>query len=92
MILGFQDETTRDIYDGLDSKKARRIPKDLWPLVRRKLDQLNRAAQIEDMKAPPNNRLMKFGNGYKIRVNDQFRITFTFSKGNADNVLISDTH
>ena len=44
------------------------------------------------MKAPPNNRLMKFGNGYKIRVNDQFRITFTFSKGNADNVLISDTH
>ena len=92
MILGFQDETTRDIYDGLDSKKARRIPKDLWPLVRRKLDQLNRAAQIEDMKAPPNNRLMKFGNGYKIRVNDQFRITFTFSKGNADNVLITDTH
>ena len=92
MILGFQDETTRDIYDGLDSKKARRIPKDLWPLVRRKLDQLNRAAQIEDMKAPPNNRLMKFGKGYKIRVNDQFRITFTFARGNADNVLVSDTH
>ncbi len=92
MILGFQDETTRDIYDGLDSKKARQIPKELWPIVRRKLDQLNRAVQIEDMKAPPNNRLMKFGNGSKIRVNDQFRITFKFSGGNASDVLVSDTH
>jgi proteic killer suppression protein len=69
-----------------------RIPKYLWPIVRRKLDQLNRAATIKDMKAPPNNRLMKLGGGYKIRVNDQYRITFKFGKGNATDVLVSDTH
>lgn len=92
MIVGFKDGTTRDIYDGLESKAARQIPKELWPIVRRKLDLLNRATTIEDMKAPPNNRLMKFGSGYKIRVNDQFRITFKFDKGNATDVLVSDTH
>jgi toxin HigB-1 len=92
MILSFHDETTRDIYDGLESKKARQVPKELWPIVRRKLDQLNRAIRIEDLKAPPNNRLMKFGQGYKIRVNDQFRITFKFANGNATEVLVADTH
>jgi proteic killer suppression protein len=92
MILAFNGQTTQDIYDGLDSKAARKIPKPLWPIVRRKLDQLNRSATIEDMKAPPNNRLVKFGGGYKIRVNDQYRITFKFDKGNATDVLVSDTH
>jgi len=92
MILGFKDQATRDVYDGLDSRAARRIPRELWEVARRKLDQLNRAATIQDMRAPPNNRLMKFGNGYKVRVNDQYRMTFNFDRGNATDVLISDTH
>jgi toxin HigB-1 len=44
------------------------------------------------MKAPPNNRLMKYAGGYKIRVNDQYRITFKFERGNATDVMVSDTH
>ena len=92
MILGFKDTATRDIYDGLDSKPARQIPKELWAIARRKLDQLNRAATIEDLRAPPNNRLMKYKGGYKIRVNNQYRITFKFDKGNATEVCVSDTH
>jgi proteic killer suppression protein len=92
MILGFKDTATRDIYDGLDSKAARQIPKELWAISRRKLDQLNRATSIDDMRAPPNNRLMKYKDGYKIRVNNQYRITFKFDNGNATDVLVSDTH
>ena len=92
MILGFKDAATRDIYDGLASKSAREVPTELWPIVRRKLDQLNRAITVEDMKAPPNNRLMKYAGGYKIRVNDQYRITFKFAGGNATDVMVSDTH
>lgn len=92
MILSFGSQATRDVYDGLESRAARTIPKELWGVARRKLDQLNAATTIQDMRAPPNNRLMKFGNGYKIRVNDQYRLTFNFDKGNATDVLISDTH
>lgn len=92
MILGFKDAATQDIYDGLASKAARQIPKELWVVIRRKLDQLNRATTIEDMRAPPNNRLMKYKSGYKIRVNDQYRVTFKFDKGHATEVLVSDTH
>lgn len=92
MILGFKDQATRDLYDGLDSKAARTIPKAIWEVARRKLDQLNRATSIQDMRAPPNNRLMKFGNGYKVRINDQYRMTFVFAGGNATDVQISDTH
>ena len=92
MILSFEDQTTKDIYDGLDSKAARKLPKDVWAVARRKLDQLNRAVSTEDMRAPPNNRFMKFEDGFKIRVNDQYRMTFKFDNGNATDVLISDTH
>lgn len=92
MILSFKDQATKDIYDGLDSKAARKIPKEVWVVARRKLDQLNRAITTDDMKAPPNNRLMKFRDGFKVRVNDQYRLTFKFANGNATDVLISDTH
>lgn len=92
MILGFKDQATRDLFDGLDSRSARTIPKEIWDVARRKLDQLNRATTIQDMRAPPNNRLMKFGGGYKVRINDQYRMTFKFSGGNASDVLVSDTH
>ena len=41
MMRSFGDDTTRDIWHGVNSKVARRIPKALWPVVRRKLDQLD---------------------------------------------------
>ena len=45
MIRTLADDTTRDIWNGVNSKAARRIPRELWPNVRRKLDQLD-AVQI----------------------------------------------
>ena len=90
MIGSFADRTTEDIYHGTETKAARRIPKELWPVARRKLDMLNRAAVPGDLKRPPGNRLKRVGKLYAIRINDQFRITFTFEARNASDVLITD--
>lgn len=92
MITNFLDQISEDIYHGAETKAARRIPKELWPVARRKLDMLNRATVPEDLKSPPGNRLKHIGNLYAIRINDQFRITFKFEAGNASDVLITDYH
>ena len=57
VIRAFADDTTRDIWDGVNSKAARRIPKNLWPVVRRKLDQIDAVTTLDDFRVPPGNRL-----------------------------------
>jgi len=47
----FADRSTADIYHGADTKAARRIPKELWSVARRKLDTLNRSTVAEDLKS-----------------------------------------
>lgn len=96
MILSFADRTTQDIYDGTESKHARKIPKALWPLVRRKLDALAYAHDALDLRAPPGNRLERLhgdlAGKWSIRVNDQYRVVFAFKGGNATDVLVTDYH
>ena len=96
MIITFLSETTRDIYDGLESKQARRIPQTLWKVAQRKLDMLNAAHALNDLKAPPANRLEALkGNlkgKYSIRINDQYRLVFEYRDGNAYEVEIVDYH
>ncbi len=46
MIVSFRNETTQDVFDGKDSKQARKIPQTIWKIVRRKLDMLNGAHEI----------------------------------------------
>ena len=50
MIRSLADDTTRDIWNGVNSKAARRIPQDLWPAVRRKLDQIDTVTRLEDLR------------------------------------------
>ena len=57
MIRSFDDAGTADIYYGRDTKAARRLPKRLWPVIRRKLDALHRALTIRDLRLPAGNRL-----------------------------------
>ena len=57
MIRTLADDTTRDIWNGVNTKAARRIPQDLWPVVRRKLDQIDAVTRLDDLKVPPGNRL-----------------------------------
>lgn len=97
MITGFADKGTEDIYNGVDSKAARQtLPKSLWPVARRKLDMLNAAHSALDLQSPPGNRLEKLAGDlagrYSMRINGQYRITFTFAGGNASDVKIHDYH
>ena len=97
MIASFADQGTKDIYDGADTKASRKtLPKELWNVAKRKLDSLNAAQMLHDLKAPPNNKLEKLkgdlAGKHSIRVNEQWRIVFEFSNGTASNVVIVDYH
>ena len=97
MITSFADQGTKDIYDGADTKAARKtLPKDLWAVAKRKLDMVNAAQALQDLKVPPNNKLEKLkgdlAGKYSIRINEQWRIVFAFSSGDASDVLIIDYH
>jgi proteic killer suppression protein len=97
MILDFADEATEDIFHGNRSKAARRrLPPELWPAARRKLDRLNRAREPRDLADPPGNRLEALKGDYagyfSIRINDQYRIVFRFERSDARDVQIVDYH
>jgi proteic killer suppression protein len=96
VIRTLADDTTRDIWNGVNSKAARRVPRDLWPNVRRKLDQIDAVAQLDDLKVPPRNRLHAMTGDlrgwYAVRVNDQYRIVFRFEGADAFDVQCTDYH
>jgi proteic killer suppression protein len=97
VIQSYGDEATRDIHYGDESKAARRIPKDVWPIARRKLNIIENATSLDDCRVPPGNRLEKLKGDWKgfysIRVNDQWRIVFRFfDNATAHDVQIVDYH
>ena len=96
MIRAFADDTTRDVWNGVNSKAARRIPRVLWPIVRRKLDQIDTVTKVDDLRVPPGNRLHALADdlvGYHaIRVNDQYRIVFRFDGQDAVDVRCTNYH
>ena len=96
MIQNFKDEGTEDIFNGLSTRKALKIPKEIWPTVRRKLDMLNTAHELMDLKVPPGNRFQKLGGRltgfHSLRVNDQYRIVFKWLGHDAEDVLVTDYH
>jgi len=95
VITFFADATTEDIYNGANTKAARKIDRRVWTVIVRKLDVLNAATSLNDLKSP-GNQLEKLKDdlaGYwSIRVNDQYRILFQFSEGNAMDVSCLDIH
>jgi toxin HigB-1 len=96
VIINFSDKATEDIYNGEDSKAARSIPRSIWKIACRKLDMLNAAVDVKDLRVPPANRLEKLkgklSDFHSIRINDQYRIIFVWNNHNAENVLITDYH
>jgi proteic killer suppression protein len=96
MIQSFADEATADIFRERNTKTARRIPKDLWRIVQRKLKMLDVAARVEDLDSAPGNRLKvlkgQMKGRHSIRVNDQYRITFRWENGHAFEVAVEDDH
>ena len=60
MIRSFADVTTADLWVELNSKAARRTPRELWPVVLRKLTMLDSAQRLEDVAAVPGNRFERW--------------------------------
>ena len=97
MIQSFADKGTQDVFDNIDSKAARRsCPRALWPIAQRKLDLLDAAEVPEDLRAPPGNRLESLKGDRKgqhsIRINQQYRICFTWTAIGPTDVEIVDYH
>jgi proteic killer suppression protein len=95
VIASYGDEATRDVHYDDNTKAARAIPRDIWPVARRKLNQIAAAAKLSDLASPGNNLEKLKGNfagSYSIRINDQWRIVFVFENAQASSVRITDYH
>ena len=97
MIRSFADAATEDLFNGVDSRRARRAcPAALSPVVRRKLTQLNRVRDLVELSVPPGNRLKRLrshrAGQHSIRINDQYRVCFRWEDGYADEVEVTDYH
>lgn len=97
MIHSFADTGTADLFHGRDSKAARRTcPQPLWRVARRRLDQLNAAVSLDSLRVPPGNRLEGLkgdrAGQHSIRINNQFRICFTWVEGDPSRVEVTDYH
>lgn len=93
MILSFGCEETKKIYNG---KVSRRLPQNLLGVMQRKLRMLDAAAQLVDLRVPPNNHLEALKGDRKgqhsIRVNSQWRVCFRWTGTDAADVEIVDYH
>lgn len=96
MIQSFADETTADLFGEQSTRAARRIPRAIWPVVRRKLKWLDVAQVLSDLASPPGNQLEALKRDqrgrHSIRVNDQYRITFRWEGNHAYEVRCEDYH
>ncbi len=93
MIRSFRDEETERVFR---RERSRRLPPDVQRRAQRKLAILDAADSLEDLRAPPGNRLERLSGTrvgqYSIRVNDQWRICFLWTNGDAEAVEITDYH
>lgn len=97
MIVSFKNIATENIFNGEDTKDARKAcPQELWKIACRKLDLLNSAATLDDLRVPPRNKLKLLKGDRKgqhsIRINDQYRICFTWTLDGPTEVEITDYH
>ncbi|KAF0207721.1 MAG: proteic killer suppression [Actinobacteria bacterium] len=93
MIKTFADKLTQELYD---TGRAKRFPPDVAGRAARKLEYVDLATQLDDLKVPPGNRLHALGGNRKdqhsISINDQWRICFRFVDGDAYDVEVCDYH
>lgn len=93
MILSYGSKDTQKIWVG---ERAKKIPSEIQQIGRRKLRMLNNSQSLIDLQIPPSNKLEKLKGDlmdfYSIRINDQWRIIFKWSSGNAFEVEIIDYH
>lgn len=97
MIKSFKNKGTEDIFNGKNTKEARKsCPRSLWKITTRKLDQLDSVTSLEELRIPPGNKLEALKGDRKeehsIRINEQYRICFQWSETGPDLIEIVDYH
>ena len=93
MIASFAARYTETLFN---RGRPKRIDPRVQPVALRKLRYLDAAARLDDLRVPPGNRLEALkgdrAGQYSIRVNDQWRIVFTWQDNQAHDVEIVDYH
>jgi len=93
VIKTFSDKHTYEFYV---NGKSKRLPADLVKRAMRRLEYVDLASTIDDLRVPPSSRLHALKGDregqYSISINDQWRICFRFKDGDAYDVEITDYH
>ena len=96
MIISFGDKATFDLFHGVSSRHVRKLPNQIHETALYKLDVLNAAQNLDDLRSPPGNRLEPLKGDFKgfhsIRINSQWRIIFRWDASAAHVVQIVDYH
>lgn len=93
MIKSFANRRTQALYV---TGKAKRFPPDIAKRAARKLEYVDLATKLDDLRVPPGNQLHALigdrKGQYSISINDQWRICFRFVDGDAYDVEVCDYH
>ena len=97
VIVSFADAETEDLFNGASTKRARRrLPVALWTIAARKLDMLDAAAVLTDLRVPPGNHLEALtrdrAGQHSVRINDQYRVCFVWTDAGPASVEVTDYH
>jgi proteic killer suppression protein len=93
VIKSFRDAETEKVWCRTFSRK---LPREIQRIAKRKLDLIEAAGKLDDLRVPPGNRLEALAGSrrgqHSIRINDQWRICFRWEDGDAYEVEIVDYH
>ena len=97
MIQSFKDAGTLDIFNGENTKNARKTcPQSLWRVAARKLDQLDSVTALQELKIPPGNQLEALlgerQGQHSIRINEKYRVCFIWTDFGPEQAEIVDYH
>ncbi len=97
MILSFKNQGTEDIFNGKNTKEARKFwPRVLWQIAARKLDQLDSIEFLDELRVPPGKRFEALTGDrrgkYSVRINERYRICFEWTESGPEKVDIVDYH
>jgi proteic killer suppression protein len=93
MLQSFADEASERVWR---RERVRKFHPDIQRVALRKLVMLDAAEELSDLRVPPGNRLEKLtedrAGQHSIRVNDQWRICFRWTKAGPEDISITDYH
>jgi proteic killer suppression protein len=92
VIQSFGDDTTADLFRERNTRDARRIPREIWRIVQRKLKIVDVAARLEDLAIPAGNRLQRLKGDQAGRYSMRVNVTFRWEQGHAYEVRVEDYH